>query len=65
MSDEENREGQVWEYIEDGMLYLILHDEICESHGRYKLLNLQTAELPTITAYAFTERGSKHWRRIA
>lgn len=61
-----NREGQVWEYIDDGELYLILHDITIESYGRYKLFNLQTGALPTITTYAFTDHnGLKRWRRFA
>lgn len=61
-----NHVGEVWEYIEDGMLYLVLpDDEYVQSFGRYRLLNLQNGNTATITTTAFIRPAvMKRWRRF-
>jgi hypothetical protein len=57
--------GQVWEYIEDGSLYVIIHDAVAEEADRCKLLDLQTGATPTVTFYAFSALNARtRWRRV-
>lgn len=57
--------GQVWEFVEDGEVYLVLDDSFLEETGRYKLLNLQSAHTCFVSAFAFNHvNPRKRWRRV-